>query len=278
MTHDPGSAFRDLHKPGDPFILANAWDAGSAKMLAGLGAPAIATSSAAHAFTLGRPDGGTVTRDEALAHAADLVAAVQVPVSGDFENGFGDDPETCADTVRLAAETGLAGISIEDTDFANATHYGFDRSVERIRAAAAAARALPRDFVLVARADGVMTKSYDMAEAIKRIQAFDDAGADCLYVPLPPGMQSLRKVVQATEKPVNALVAGPFARHSRDEFARLGVARISLGSALARVTHRLIHDTGRAMFEAGDFSALTIAIPGAEVDKLLAKTGPSSGS
>ncbi len=269
MTKAQNGAFRDLHRKGDPFILANAWDVGSAKMLAALGAPAIATSSAAHAFTLGRPDGGTISRDEALAHAQDLVAAVSVPVSGDFESGFGDDPDTCAETVKLAAEAGLAGICIEDTDFAKSTHYDFELAVERIKAAAAAARALKKDFVLVARADGVMTKSYDMAEAIARIRAFDEAGADCLYVPLPPGMQSLRKVVQATEKPVNALAAGTFARHSRDEFAKLGIARISLGSALARVTHRVIHDAARAMFEAGDFSTLTIGMPGDEVDKLL---------
>ena len=135
-------SFRDLHKPGDPFILANAWDAGSARMLAALGAEAIATSSAAHAFTLGRPDGGTVTRDEALAHAQDIVAAVNVPVSGDFENGFGHSPDECAETVRLAAEVGLAGISIEDAAVPDDKAYPFGEAVERIRAAAAAARAL----------------------------------------------------------------------------------------------------------------------------------------
>lgn len=269
MTQDPGAAFRALHKKSNPFILANAWDVGSAKMLAGLGAKAIATSSAAHAFTLGRADGGTVSREEALAHAQDLVASVNIPVSGDFESGYGDDPETCAETVRLAAEAGLAGICIEDTDFAKGTHYDFELSVERIRAAAAAARALPRDFVFFARADGVMTKTYDMAEAIKRMQAFDLAGADGLYVPLPPGMQSLRKIVQVTEKPVNALAAGSFARQNLADFAALGVARVSLGSALARVTHRVIQDASAAMFGSGDFSTLTLAANGDEIDKLM---------
>ncbi|KMW56655.1 hypothetical protein AIOL_001609 [Candidatus Rhodobacter oscarellae] len=269
MTDDIGATFRALHVPGKPFILANAWDIGSAKMLAGLGAEAIATSSAAHAFTLGRPDGGTVTRDEALAHAQDLVAAVDVPVSGDFENGFGDAPETCAETVRLSAEIGLAGISIEDADFERKGLYAFEFAVERIRAAASAARALPGDFVLVARADGIINKQYGMEEALKRIQAFDEAGADCLYVPLPPGMQSLKNVVRATEKPVNALAAGQFSKFSREEFAAAGVARISLGSALARVTHRVIHDIAGAMFEAGDFSALGAGIRGDVVDKLL---------
>lgn len=120
------TVFRDLHKRGNPFILANAWDIGSAKLLVGLGAQAIATSSAAYAFTLGRPDGGTLTRDESLAHAADLVAAVDVPVSGDFENGFSNDPDEVAETVRLAHEIGLAGISIEDTAFPQAGARDFE--------------------------------------------------------------------------------------------------------------------------------------------------------
>ncbi len=199
------SPFRALHQPGNPFILANAWDAGSAKLLVALGAPAIATSSAAHAFTLGRPDMGHVTRDEALSHAQDLVAAVNVPVSGDFENGFGAAPETCADTVRLAAEAGLAGISIEDTALPKAAPYPFDLAVERISAAAAAARALGRDFVLVARADGVMTGRYDIDEALRRIRAYEAAGADCLYVPMTASAADLGRVCAATRLPVNAL-------------------------------------------------------------------------
>ena len=273
MPHDAGTEFRALHIKGDPFILANAWDIGSAKVLAAMGAKAIATSSAAHAFTLGRPDGGTVTRDEALAHAQDLVAAVDLPVSGDFESGFGDAPETCAETVRLAAEAGLAGISIEDTDFAGATHYNAELAVERIRAAAAAARTLKKDFVLVARADGVMCGSYGMEEALSRIRSFDEAGADCLYVPLPPGIQSLKNVVRATQKPVNALAAGSFAKFSREEFAAAGIARISLGSALARLTHRVLHDAAAAMFDGGDFSMLLAGISGGKIDALLKGKG-----
>jgi len=263
-------SFRDLHRKGDPFILANAWDLGSARMLAALGAEAIATSSAAHAFTLGRPDGGHVTRDEALDHASALAAAVNVPVSGDFENGFGHGPEEVAETVRLAAEAGLAGISIEDAALPEDRSYDFVLAVERIRAAAAAARALPRDFVLVARADGVLNGHYDIEEALARVRAFDSAGADCLYVPLPKTVGDLKRVIAATEKPVNVLVAGPYARIGRAEFAAMGAARLSLGSALARVTHRAIRDAGRAMFGDGDFSALTNGMPGAEVDALLA--------
>lgn len=266
-----GSAFRALHQKGNPFILANAWDIGSAKMLAALGAEAIATSSAAHAFTLGRPDMGHVTRDEALAHAQDLVAAVDVPVSGDFENGFGDDPDTCAETVRLAYEAGLAGISIEDTALPAATPYARDMAIERIRAASSAASALPGDFVLVARADGVMNEQYDLNEAMARLKGYEKAGADCLYIPLPGTLADQAAICASTDLPVNALAAGPFTQHSRADFAQAGVARISLGSALARATHRIIFDAAQGMFGDGDFSLLGNGISGDTIDALLTK-------
>lgn len=269
MTRDIGAAFRALHRRGDPFILANAWDLGSAKMLAAMGAKAIATSSAAHAFTLGRPDGGTITRDEALTHASQMAAAVNLPVQGDFENGFGDAPETCAETVRLAAEAGLAGICIEDTALPDQSAYDFDLAVERIRAAVGAARALGSDFVLTARADGVMIGAYDMAEALRRIRAFADAGADCLYVPLPPTMDDIARICAATPVPVNVLAAGDFANRTLADFAAAGAARISLGSALARVTHRAILEAAGPMFENGQFSGLTRGVSGAAIDEML---------
>ena len=263
-------SFRDLHRKGDPFVLGYAWDIGSAKMLAGLGAEAIATSSAAHAFTLGRPDGGHVTRDEALAHAQDLVAAVDVPVSGDFENGFGHAPDVVAEAVRLSAEVGLAGISIEDAALPENRAYPFEEAVERIRAAAAAARGLPGDFVLVARADGIMNGHYDIEEALRRICAFDAAGADCLYVPLPETVEGQKRVIAVTDKPVNVLVAGPtYSAIPRAEYAAMGAARLSLGSALARITHGAIRDAANAMFGSGDFSSLSKAMPGDDVDVLL---------
>lgn len=269
MTKDIGAEFRALHRPGDPFILANAWDIGSAKMLVALGAQAIGTSSAAHAFTLGRPDMGGVSLDEALSHAQSLVNAVNVPVSGDFENGFGDSPETCATTVRLSGEIGLAGISIEDMYLPEATPYPFDLAVERIRAAAAAARALPGDFVLVARADGIMNGHYDIVEAMRRLQAFEAAGADCLYVPLPANMTDLARICSATKLPVNALAAGPYCNINRAEFAAAGVARISFGAALARATHRVMYDAAKGMFEDGDFSKMQPSISGDIMDDLL---------
>lgn len=197
---DIGATFRALHIKGDPLLMVNVWDGGSAKMMAAMGAKALATSSAAHAFTLGRPDGGTLTRDEALAHAQDIVSATPLPVQGDFENGFGDDPDTCAETVRMAAEIGLAGICIEDTALPDQTAYDFDLAVERIAAAAAAARGLGHDFVLTARADGILTGAYDTDEAIRRLLAFEAAGADCLYAPLPPDMAALARICAATQQ------------------------------------------------------------------------------
>jgi 2-methylisocitrate lyase-like PEP mutase family enzyme len=272
MTHDPGPAFRALHRPGDPFILANAWDAGSARLLAALGAQALGTTSAGFAFTRGLPDGARITRAEALAYGQDLVAATPLPVSADLENGYADDPEGVAETVRLAGEAGLAGLSIEDTALPGIDPYPFDLAVERVRAAAAAARALPRDLVLVARADGVMTGAYDLAEGLRRLRAFEAAGADCLYLPLPATLDDVALICRTVSRPVNALAAGPFARHGRAEFAAAGVARISLGSALARATHRVIVDAAQAMFGGGSFEPLLRGAPeggGAAIDALL---------
>lgn len=268
MSGGPGARLRRLHRPGDPFVLANAWDAGTARMLGALGAEAIGTSSAAHAFTLGRPDGGGVSREEALAHAAALAAATGLPVSADLENGFGPEPETVARTVRLAAAAGLAGCSIEDTDHPHATAYPTDRAVARVRAAAEAARALPDDFVLVARADGVMIGQYDLDEAIERVRRFAAAGADCVYVPAPGDADDLARVVRSVDVPVNALAAGPLARLTRADFARLGVARISLGSALARMAHHLVREAAQAMLSRGVFDPFPAA-PGVEIDELL---------
>ncbi len=268
---DIGKTFRNLHVKGKPAIMINVWDRGSARMMQAMGATSLATSSAAHAFTLGRPDGGTLTRDEALAHAAEILGVVNVPVQGDFENGFGDDPDTCAETVRMAAEIGLAGICIEDTMLPGDSAYPFDLAAERIKAAAAAARALPHDFVLTARADGILCGSYDTHEAIKRLQAFEQAGADCLYAPMPPDMEALAQIVQATTAPVNALVAGRFSKKNLSDFADIGVGRISLGSSLARITHRAMHDAATDMLGDGDFSSLGKSISSDVIDALLTK-------
>lgn len=262
-------AFHELHQRGC-FVIPNPWDRGSARMMAALGAQALATSSAAHAFTLGRPDMGGVSRDEALAHAADLLGATPLPVSGDFENGFGDAPDVVAETLRLSAEVGLSGISVEDTQMSPGNPaYGFDLAVERVRAGAAAARALGRPFVFCARADGVMNGTYDLAEGIRRLQAYEAAGADLLYLPVPPGRAELARVLAAVTRPVNALAAGPLKALSVADLAAMGVRRISTGSQIARVTHRAIRDCVGAMLGAGSFAGLAGAASGDEIDALL---------
>ena len=262
--------FRALHRPSDPLLMVNVWDRGTARMMANLGAMALATSSAAHAFTLGEPDGVAIDRDAALGHAQDILGATRLPVQGDFENGFGDDPDTCAETVRLSAEVGLAGICIEDTVLPGDGFYDFDLAVDRIRAAAAAARALPPDFVLTAGADGMLTGRYDTDEAIRRLQAFEQAGADCLYAPLPPDMAALQRIVGSVNTPVNVLIAGDFTGVAYADFARIGVARLSQGSSLARVYHGAVLNAARAMFQ-GDYRALAQGAGSATVDPLLAE-------
>ena len=235
MAQDRGAALRALHRPGDPFVLMNAWDVGSARLVAALGAQAIGTTSAGFAFTLGLPDGARISRAQAMDHASALVAATPLPVSADLENGYAETPEGVAETIRLAGEAGLAGASVEDTDLPGDGAYWFDLATDRIRAAAAAARALPGDFVLVARADGLLTGSYDVREAERRLEAYAEAGADCVYAPMLPDLAAVRRVCAAVRVPVNVLAAGPMRGHARDELAAAGVARISLGSGLARV-------------------------------------------
>lgn len=263
-----GRIFREMHRPGDPFLLVNAWDKGSARMMEALGARAIGTTSAGHSFTQGRVDGGTLTRDEALSHAQDLVSAVTVPVSGDFENGFGDAPEVVAETIELAAEVGLAGCSIEDTALPNFAPYDFDLAVARIRAAANAARSVAGDFVLVARADGVMLGQYDCDEAIRRIQAFEAAGADCVYVPAPAGIADLKRIVASVKIPVNVLVSGKYATLTLPELAEMGAARLSIGAALSRVAYGAAIDVAKGMLD-GDLSGLSRAAAEDDINKLL---------
>ncbi|MDX3925009.1 MAG: isocitrate lyase/phosphoenolpyruvate mutase family protein [Shinella sp.] len=262
--------FQALHQSGC-FVIPNPWDAGSARMMAAAGAQALATSSAAFAFTLGRPDMGRVTREEALRHAEDIVRATPLPVSGDFENGFADAPDEVAETVRLAAEAGLSGCSIEDTQMVDGNPaYDFELAVDRIRAAADAARSLDRPFVLCARADGVMNEAYDLDEAIRRIQAFEKAGADLLYVPVPPGADELRRVVGSVSRPVNALAAGPLIQLTVRDFADIGVRRISLGSMIARVTHAAIAEQMAAIVDDGSFKLLSKAASGSKINAMLA--------
>ena len=270
MAQDRGAALRALHRPGDPFVLMNAWDVGSARLVAALGAQAIGTTSAGFAFTLGLPDGARISRAQAMDHASALVAATPLPVSADLENGYAETPEGVAETIRLAGEAGLAGASVEDTDLPGDGAYWFDLATDRIRAAAAAARALPGDFVLVARADGLLTGSYDVREAERRLEAYAEAGADCVYAPLLPDLAAVRRVCAAVRVPVNVLAAGPMRGHARDELAAAGVARISLGSGLARVAQAALLAAARPALPR-EFRPQARGAGGAEIDSLLAR-------
>src|SRR5215475_876635 len=207
---DKAAAFEALHAGPDVFVIPNPWDAGSAKILAQLGFKALATTSAGLAFSLGRPDGeGAVGRDEALAHARTIVAATDLPVSADLENLYGDAPAVCAETIRQAAATGLAGCSIEDTTGrADDPIYPFDLALARVQAAVDAARALPFPFTLTARAENFLHGRPDMADTLRRLRAFAAAGADVLYAPGLSTREQIAAVVQAVApKPVNLLAS-----------------------------------------------------------------------
>jgi len=225
------AAFRALHQRPAAFVIPNPWDAGTARLLASLGFEALATTSMGYAFSTGRLD-NTLTRDETLAHAASLVAATPLPVSADLENGFGDSPETVAETIRLAASTGLAGGSIEDASGReDSPIYSLDEAADRIRAAAEAARSLPFPFTLTARAENYLHGRPDLADTIARLQAFQEAGADVLYAPGLRTLEDISQVVREVDRPVNVLAlegVPPVA-----ELAEAGVSRISVGGAFA---------------------------------------------
>lgn len=226
--------FRQLHQRGNPFVMVNVWDAAGAQTAAAAGAAALATTSAGFAATVGKKDLGNLSREESVRHAEELAAATNAPVSGDCENGYGHSPAEVANTIRMCIAAGLAGCSIEDTMLPDLSPYSFSDSVLRIESAVKAARDAAADFVITARADGIMHGRYDLDEAIRRLRAFESAGADVLYAPEAPDMESLARICDAVSAPVNALAAGAFCRFSLADFAAAGVARVSLGSALFR--------------------------------------------
>lgn len=252
---DRHDRFKSFHVKGAAFVIPNPWDFGSARVMAALGAKALATTSSGFAFTKGLPDDGTLTRDEALAHAEDIVAATHLPVSGDLENGFGPNPEDVVTTIKGAAEAGLSGCSIEDTDLVNGGAYDFDLSLERIKAGVAATKALNRPFVFCARADGLISGGYGPDEALRRIEAFDAAGADLLYAPALKE-DDLARMVGGTETPVNALVHNRNSATPHARYKEMGVARVSIGGAMMRTMVAAVHDATKAMLSEGDFSGL----------------------
>jgi 2-methylisocitrate lyase-like PEP mutase family enzyme len=231
--HDQTEAFRALHR-GQCFVIPNPWDAGSARMLAELGFKALATSSGAAAGVLGRRD-GELTRDEAIAHARTIVQAVDLPVAADLENGFGDAPEDAALTIRLAGGIGLAGGSIEDcSGTAERRLYSLEHAVERIAAAAEAARAVPGGFVLTARCENFLRGKPDLDDTIRRLQAYERAGADVLFAPSLPDLAAVRTVCASVGKPVNYMIGRKGASFSLDQLRQAGVRRVSLATSLYR--------------------------------------------
>lgn len=254
--------FKALHE-GGCFVIANAWDAGSARILAGLGFSALATTSAGLAWMLGRRDGQAgVSRADALANARDIVGATDLPVSADLEDGYGPAPDDCAATVKAAAEAGLCGCTIEDTtaDPAQPIH-GFDAAVARVAAAARAARALPVPFVLTARSENFLHGRPDIDDTIRRLTAFAQAGADCLYAPGLPDMAAIRAVVAAVApKPVNVLSGPRAGLVPLADLAAAGVRRVSIGGALARAAYGQVLELGGAL-AAGDLPAGHQGIP-----------------
>ncbi len=258
-----------LHAGPGTFVIPNPWDAGTSRMLAALGFPALATTSAGLAFSVGRRDGdGGVTRDETLAHARAIVEATPLPVSGDLENGFGDDPAKVAETIRLAASVGLVGGSVEDaTADPSRPLYEFAHAVERVAAAVAAARALPFPFALVARAENFLRGNPDLRDTIRRLEAFAAAGADVLYAPSLPDLDAVRAVCAAVHpKPVNVLAGGTRSAFTVANLAAAGVRRISVGSALNRASLGAFLRASREILEKGTFTFGEAAAPFAELN------------
>ncbi|MGA2536660.1 MAG: isocitrate lyase/phosphoenolpyruvate mutase family protein [Terracidiphilus sp.] len=255
---EKAALFQALHQSTEVFVIANPWDAGTARVLTGLGFPALSTTSAGLAFALGRRDGtGAVSRDEALVNARSIVDATPLPVAADLENGYGHSPEEAAETIRLAAETaGLVGGSIEDAT-GDPAHpiYDFHHSVERMVAAADAARALPFPFMLVARAENYLHGRPDLDDTIRRLQAYEAAGAEVLYAPCITRPEDIRTVCASLHKPVNVLMgmrgAPPL---SVKELGALGVRRISIGSGFTRAALTAFLHAAREVVEHGTFA------------------------
>jgi 2-methylisocitrate lyase-like PEP mutase family enzyme len=247
---DLAAAFAELHRGDTPLLMANAWDIGTAKSLAFLGYQALATTSAGHAAVVGRHDGG-ITRDEAIAHAAELTAATGLPVNGDFENGFADEPDTAAETYRLAAAAGVVAASIEDWNRDAKQMYDIELATARVAAAAEAAHGGTVRMVLTARCEHHIRGVDDLAATISRLQAYQEAGADVLYAPGIVTADQIRAVVSSVDRPVNVLAlpgVPPVA-----ELAELGVARVSVGSGFSLVAYGALANAAQELLEHGTY-------------------------
>ena len=265
------ATFRALHARPGAFVIPNPWDVGSARLLAGLGFEALATTSSGHAWSLGRPDGG-VTRAEALAHCRDIAGATALPVNADLEKCFADDPAGVAETITLAGATGLAGASIEDASgHGDSPIYDFDLAVARVRAGVEANRALDVPMLITARAENFLHGRKELADTIRRLQAFEAVGADVLYAPGLATLDEIRAVTSAVGKPVNVLMSGFNSKLTVPELAAAGVKRISVGGALARAALGGLLRAAREIRDSGSFTYVEAAATTPELNGALAK-------
>jgi 2-methylisocitrate lyase-like PEP mutase family enzyme len=267
------AAFRALHHQPGCFLIPNPWDAGTARILAGLGYEALATTSLGVANLLGRAN-GKVSRAEVIANAREIVEATDLPVNADLENCFAHEPAAAAETIRLAAEAGLAGGSIEDySGDPKAAIYDFDLSVERVRAAVAMAKSLPVPFVLTARAENLIRGRNDMADTIRRLKAYAAAGAEVLYAPGLRTAAEIRAVVEAVDRPLNVVTGWLEPGITVADVAAAGAKRISVGGALNRLALAAFVDAARAMKEEGSFAWMQRIADMGSVRKLFAAAG-----
>jgi 2-methylisocitrate lyase-like PEP mutase family enzyme len=264
-------AFRSLHQSKGIFVTPNPWDAGSAKILESLGFKALATTSAGLAYSLGKPDGhASITRAETFQNVQNIITATSLPVSADLENGYGDEPAVCAETILLAAKAGLAGGSIEDaTGRPGNPIYPFDHAVERVKAAVKAARNLPYPFTLTARAENLIYGRPDLKDTIKRLEAFADAGADVLFAPGLKSRKEIEAVVKAVSpRPVNVIMGISGSNLSLEILEELGVKRVSVGSSLVRAAYGAFFRAIEEIRQKGTFSYANQAKPYADLNKL----------
>lgn len=249
---EKGREFSALHQRNAAFVIPNPWDIGTARLLAQVGFEALATTSGGYAFSLGLPDGG-VTREQMMQHVSAISSATELPLSADLENGFGDDPETVAETIRLAAQAGASGGSIEDVPRNRKRAYEISHAVDRIRAAVEAARKLPFRFMLTARAENFIIGNPDLADTIKRLQGFQEAGADVLFAPGLTTAEDISAVVRSVNRPVNVIMGLRNSRLTVKQLSELGVRRISVGSALSRAALGAFLRAARELKDRGTF-------------------------
>jgi 2-methylisocitrate lyase-like PEP mutase family enzyme len=259
--------FRRLHTQPHAFVIPNPWDIGTARVLEKMGFKALATTSMGYAFSIGQRD-NTLSRQQAMAHIAAVASATDLPVSADLENGFGDEPQSAAETIQLAARAGVVGGSIEDaTGKPDDPIYAVELATERIRAAVEAARSLPFDFVLTARAENYLHGRLDLKDTIRRLQSYQEAGADVLYAPGLTSREDIASVTASVDRPVNVVMGLQGVQLSLEDLSALGVKRISVGSALYRTALGAFLRAAQEMADAGTFTFASAAASPREISR-----------